>query len=163
MVHSYGTYDIVHGPYDIQYAILPGTYQLAIGQVCFWINGNYEHLGQNKIGAFLVMGAIVSLVLMRSILFSHGYSQWYVMHRTFDLNYFSMHGGPESDRERRDLSFDRYDRENPCNGIKQILTGFYKWSNRYISSCSGQKNFSHQAKRIAKWRGILNEGIGCNL
>ena len=73
---------------------------------------------------------------------------------------FHPHGGPESDRERRSLDFDRYDRENPCNGMKQILTGFAKWSDRYISTCSGQKNFAHQTKRIAKWRGILSEGIG---
>ena len=73
--------------------------------------------------------------------------------------YFRLpHGGPESDRERRDLSFDRYDRENPCTGMKQIITGFSKWSNRYISTCSGQKNYSHQIKRMTKWRGILNEG-----
>ena len=64
------------------------------------------------------------------------------------------HGGPESDRERRDLSFDRYDREEPCIGMKQILTGFEKWSDRYISSCSGQRNHSHQKKRITKWRYI---------
>ena len=74
--------------------------------------------------------------------------------------YFSLlpHGGPESDRERRSLDFDRYDRENPCIGMKQILTGFSKWSDRYISSCNGQKNHSHQDKRITKWKYILSEG-----
>ena len=75
-------------------------------------------------------------------------------------NIFSVlpHGGPEDDRERRDLSFDRYDRENPCIGIKQILTGFSKWSDRYISTCNGQKKHSYQTNRIIKWRRILNEG-----
>ena len=68
------------------------------------------------------------------------------------------HGGPESDRERRDIGFDRYDRENPCKGMKQIITGFAKWSERYISTCSGQKNYSHQAKRMAKWTDILSTG-----
>ena len=68
------------------------------------------------------------------------------------------HGGPKSDRERRDIGFDRYDRENPCKGMKQIITGFAKWSERYISTCSGQKNYSHQAKRMVKWTDILNTG-----
>ena len=68
------------------------------------------------------------------------------------------HGGPESDRERRDLNFDRYDRADPCIGMRQILTGFSKWVDRYISSCSGQKKYSHQQKRLTKWRYILNQG-----
>ena len=68
------------------------------------------------------------------------------------------HGGPSDDRERRDAEFDRYDRVNPCKGMKQIITGFSKWSERYISSCSGQQNFQYQAKRMEKWSGILNEG-----
>ena len=63
------------------------------------------------------------------------------------------HGGPDTVRERReyDLSFDRYDRENPCIGIKNILTGFSKWASRYLASCSGQKNFEHQTKRMERW------------
>ena len=81
---------------------------------------------------------------------------------SFDIFMFSMlrlpHGGPESDRERRDIEFDRYNREDPCIGMKQIITGFSKWSERYISTCSGQKNYSHQANRMAKWSDILNTG-----
>ena len=68
------------------------------------------------------------------------------------------HGGPESDRKRRDIEFDRYDRENPCKSMNQIITGFASWTERYISTCSGQKNYSHQAKRMAKWADILYTG-----
>ena len=68
------------------------------------------------------------------------------------------HGGPSDDRKRRDAEFDRYDRNDPCTGMKQIITGFSKWSDRYISKCSGQKNYSHQAKKMTKWGGILNKG-----
>ena len=68
------------------------------------------------------------------------------------------HGGPSDDRKRRDAEFDRYNRDDPCVGMKQIITGFSKWSDRYISSCSGQKNHQHQAKRMQKWRDILNKG-----
>ena len=68
------------------------------------------------------------------------------------------HGGPSDDRKKRDAEFDRYDRENPCTGMKQLITGFEKWTERYISSCSGQKNYSHQAKRMAKWGNIMSKG-----
>jgi len=71
------------------------------------------------------------------------------------------HGGPELERQRRDISFDRYNREDPCIGMKQIITGFSKWSTRYISSCSGQKTYSHQVKRMKKWGGILNKVLEC--
>ena len=73
------------------------------------------------------------------------------------------HGGPSDDRKRRDAEFDRYDRVNPCRGMKQLITGFAKWSERYISSCSGQKNEQHQAKRMEKWGGIMNKGNGLKL
>ena len=68
------------------------------------------------------------------------------------------HGRSSDSRERRDAEFDRYDRVNPCIGMKQIITGFSKWSKRYIASCSGQKNFQYQAKRMQKWSGIMNKG-----
>ena len=73
---------------------------------------------------------------------------------------FSEHGG----RERRDAldNVDRYDREDPCNGMKQILTGFRKWSDRYISECSGQRTMQHQKKRMEKWGGIMNSVTGYN-
>merc|ERR1712150_363010 len=64
-------------------------------------------------------------------------------------------------RKRRDVEFDRYDWVNPCKGMKQIITGFSKWADRYISSCSGQKNYQHQTKRMEKWGGIMNEALEC--
>ena len=73
------------------------------------------------------------------------------------------HGGPEDDRERRDISFDRYNRYDTCIGMDQIITGFFKWSERYISNCSGQKNKFHQKNRMAKWRDILSKGTGLKL
>ena len=70
------------------------------------------------------------------------------------------HGGPAVDRKRRDLDFDRYNRENPCEGMKQIITGFRKWSERYISKCSGQRNYQYQVVRMGKWAKKWNEGKG---
>jgi len=72
------------------------------------------------------------------------------------------HGGPSDDRKRRDAEFDRYDRVNPCKGMKQLITGFSKWSERYISSCSGQKNYQHQANRMQKWGDIMNTVLQCD-
>ena len=66
------------------------------------------------------------------------------------------HGGP---RERRDVDEIRYDRENPKVGVKQLTTGFRKWAERYISQCSGQKNFQFQVKRMAKWNNALQKHL----
>merc|ERR1712046_155824 len=65
------------------------------------------------------------------------------------------HGGPERQR-REDGSDDlRYDREDPKVGIKQLTTGFRKWAERYLSACSGQKNYQYQINRMNKWNGLL--------
>merc|ERR1712176_31159 len=64
------------------------------------------------------------------------------------------HGGPE--RKRRDLDdVDRYNREDPVEGTKQITTGFRKWAERYISQCSGQRQYQHQINRMNKWNNLL--------
>ena len=65
------------------------------------------------------------------------------------------HGGPSDDRKRRDADVDRYDREDPAVGIKQLTTGYSKWAQRYLSNCSGQKNFSYQVNRMNKWNAAL--------
>merc|ERR1712168_977264 len=43
------------------------------------------------------------------------------------------HGGPEERKRRSDDDFDRYNREDPSEGIKQITTGYRKWAERYLS------------------------------
>merc|ERR1711988_273713 len=64
------------------------------------------------------------------------------------------HGGPE--RKRRDLDdVDRYNHEDPTVGTKQITTGFRKWAERYISQCSGQRQYQHQVNRMNKWNDLL--------
>ena len=65
------------------------------------------------------------------------------------------HGGPSDDRKRRDADVDRYDREDPSVGIKQLTTGFSKWAQRYLSACSGQRNYNYQVNRMAKWNDAL--------
>merc|ERR1712131_115909 len=66
------------------------------------------------------------------------------------------HGGPsEAPRGRRDAEVDRYDREDPKVGIKQLTTGFSKWAQRYLSQCSGQRIYSYQVNRMEKWNGLL--------
>merc|ERR1712050_84482 len=72
------------------------------------------------------------------------------------------HGGPSDDRKRREADVDRYDREDPSVGIKQLTTGFSKWAQRYLSQCSGQKNFQYQVKRMAKWNAALQAHLENN-
>jgi len=57
---------------------------------------------------------------------------------------------------------ERYDRENPCRGIKQIMTGFRKWADRYIGGCGGQANHKHQVNRANKFYNIFKEGLSCS-
>ena len=62
------------------------------------------------------------------------------------------HGGP---RDRRDVDEIRYNRDDPKEGVKQLTTGFRKWAERYLSECSGQKNYQHQVKRMERWNDTL--------
>ena len=68
------------------------------------------------------------------------------------------HGGPE--RKRRDADeWERYNREDPSIGIKQITTGYRKWAERYISQCSGQRNYQHQINRMNLWNQKLQDHL----
>ena len=72
------------------------------------------------------------------------------------------HGGP-AERKRRDLDdVDRYDRTDPAKGIKQLTTGYRKWAERYISACSGQKNYLHQVNRMNRWNAALQAHLAAN-
>ena len=75
------------------------------------------------------------------------------------------HGGPSERRKREidaDSIWERYDREDPSVGTKQITTGFRKWAERYISACSGQKNFNYQVNRMNKWNTALQNHLIAN-
>merc|ERR1712099_85177 len=75
------------------------------------------------------------------------------------------HGGP-AERRRRELDsdsiWDRYDREDPAVATKQITTGFRKWAERYLSQCSGQKNFNYQVNRMSRWNDKLQAHLANN-
>merc|ERR1711953_280052 len=74
------------------------------------------------------------------------------------------HGGP-ADRKRRsadDHDWDRYNREDPSEGTKQLTTGYRKWAERYLSACSGQRNYSHQVNRMKKWNNRLQAHLAAN-
>ena len=71
------------------------------------------------------------------------------------------HGGPE--RKRRELDdVDRYNREDPSVGVKQLTTGYRKWAERYLSACSGQRQYSFQVNRMAKWNNLLQGHLNSN-
>merc|ERR1712147_39280 len=61
-----------------------------------------------------------------------------------------------AERMRRDAEdVDRYNREDPSEGVRQLTTGYRKWAERYLSACSGQKKYQHQVNRMAKWNNLL--------
>merc|ERR1739847_12715 len=72
------------------------------------------------------------------------------------------HGGPSDDRKRREADVDRYNREDPSEGIKQLTTGYSKWAVRYLSQCSGQKNYQYQVNRMNKWNSALQAHLESN-
>ena len=57
---------------------------------------------------------------------------------------------------------ERYNREDPCQGIKQIMTGFRKWAERYIGGCGGQFNHKHQVNRANRFYEIFKAGLSCS-
>ena len=63
------------------------------------------------------------------------------------------HGGPAPDRKRREADFERYNKEQPLVGIKQITAGFRKWAQRYIAGCKLQP--ARQVDRANDWFGKL--------
>merc|ERR1712048_1013418 len=67
----------------------------------------------------------------------------------YDADQFP-HGGPARKRRSDDFE-DRYDREDPSVGIKQLTTGYRKWAERYLSQCSGRRNYSFQVNRMNRW------------
>ena len=66
------------------------------------------------------------------------------------------HGGPAPARKRREVDEEeRYNRDDPSEGIKQITTGFSKWAQRYIAACGNQRNDLVIKKRMTKWNDQL--------
>ena len=61
-----------------------------------------------------------------------------------------------------ELDSERYNRDDPCKGIKQIETGFKKWAHRYIGGCGGQANYEHQFRRADKFYKFFTDGLECN-
>ena len=73
--------------------------------------------------------------------------------------------GPSLRRKREtdaDAIWERYDREDPAIGTKQITFGFRKWAERYLAGCSGQRKYNHQVNRMNKWNGLLQDHLAAN-
>ena len=84
-------------------------------------------------------------------------------HRCGFYDETTPHGGPVNDARKRRADDDdlRYDRQDPCKGVKQITTGFRKWAERYTSNCSGQRRHNLQTLRMNKWYTILSAHLQC--
>ena len=66
-------------------------------------------------------------------------------------NEFNLpHGGQSNDRIRRDFA-EHYNTDDPAVGTKQVISGFRKWTERYLAACSGQKVHKYQVERMRKW------------
>lgn len=63
----------------------------------------------------------------------------------------------EDDYESLDGTLLRYDKTNPMTGIKQITTGYRKWAQRFINECNGQRKYTYQVNRMAKWFQLLGQ------
>ena len=51
-----------------------------------------------------------------------------------------------------------YNISNPCDAVDELTIGYSKWVDRYIASCNGQENKSHQETRLEKWNNMLDIG-----
>jgi hypothetical protein len=84
------------------------------------------------------------------------------------------HGGRPKNRRKRDDGDDydenldddydfgkasddliRYDRKNPLRGLRQIMTGYRKWAERYVDLCPAEK----QDKKLSKWANAFRKKI----
>merc|ERR1711970_77703 len=69
----------------------------------------------------------------------------------------SAHGGPERRKRRSGEACEaddvtcifRYNKHNPMLGLQQIMTGYRKWAERYVSRCMLQPG--RQRDRANKW------------
>jgi hypothetical protein len=64
------------------------------------------------------------------------------------------HGGRNRRDDEQDYDYEddtgdllRYDKDDPIRGLKQIMTGYRKWSTRYISECPGERNEKNHSTR----------------
>jgi hypothetical protein len=79
------------------------------------------------------------------------------------------HGGRPRDRrddedENLDDDYDfgkasddliRYDKKNALRGLRQIMTGYRKWAERYIDQCPAEK----KDKTLSKWANLFRNKI----
>ena len=64
-----------------------------------------------------------------------------------------------TDHDERDDEIDfKYKTGDSCMAIKELMNAYSEWIERYISSCNGQRNYSHQKRRIQKWNNLFNKG-----
>lgn len=126
---------------------------------CGYYSDNLDHGGPAVEDQTNIAGEIEN----EQTLLNNGDANSDVIPDTFEIY------NPRPNRKRRDdddedfsfLDNERYDREDPCRGIKQIMTGFRKWAQRYIGNCGGQENHQHQVNRAQKFYGIFRDGLNC--
>ena len=90
-------------------------------------------------------------------------SKWYSkVGQNVDRFYRSYEkcGTRYSDNSEFDAMVDsiEYDSSNPCATVNEVMNGYDAWVERFISSCGGQRNNSHQKNRdTCSWKGQLEK------
>ena len=77
--------------------------------------------------------------------------------------------GTKYDQEDSDFVLN-FDRENPCNGISDLMRGVWNWVNQYLSTCRLNSivlnpvdihdHHGHQHRRVMRWSNIFYKGKG---
>ena len=65
------------------------------------------------------------------------------------------HGGPERKRREAAVDVERFNLMDPKIAVTQLTTGYRKWAERYLSQCSGQRQYQLQVNRMNKWNDLL--------
>jgi hypothetical protein len=80
-------------------------------------------------------------------------------------------GSGKSRRSIDDMDVDRYNREDPCVGVRQIGTGYRKWAIRYLGRCGQQSEDKEKngvvvggnhVRRMGKWIYLLQRHLRCD-
>ena len=51
----------------------------------------------------------------------------------------------------KDVFAMRIDEIDPFRAVKQLTTGYTKWTKRFIGNCRGQQRNAHQQRRMELW------------
>ena len=72
---------------------------------------------------------------------------------------FYRSGAKCGDNSEQDFVESRYDRSDPCHTVRNLISSFKTWTERFLYNCSGQRRHSYQAKRFDRWGDLLRDSL----